>query len=52
VLFLDNSIDYEKPTYLFEINKKNEKAIELRKFVTDLPEYSKTRFPAIFDLIS
>lgn len=52
VLFLDNSIDYSFPTELFEINKKDENEIELRKFVTDLPAYSKTRFPAIFDLIS
>ncbi len=52
VLFLDNSMDYETPSYLFEIIKKDENEIELRKFVTELPEYSKTRFPAIFDLIS
>lgn len=52
VLFLDNSRDYEKLTYLFEIIKKNENEIELRKFVSVLPRYVKTRFPAIFDLIS
>lgn len=52
VLFLDNSMDYEKPNYLFEITKINEDSIELRKFVSELPEYAKIRFPAIFELIS
>lgn len=52
VLFLDNSIDYSLPNELFEIIKNDENELEIRKFVVDLPEFSKTRFPAIFDLIS
>ncbi len=52
VLFIDNSIDYSLPNEIFEIIKRDENELEYRKFVVELPKYSKTRFPAIFDLIS
>jgi|SRR5690606_11219428 len=50
IAFLDNSDDENIPSYLFELNKKNENEFEII-IHQDIPEYVKRRLPSIFDLI-
>jgi len=48
--FIDNSLNQE-PTFLFELVKNQEDLFELTMFVEELPDYTETRLPAIFNLI-
>lgn len=48
--FIDNSL-YQEPTFLFELIKDQKDSFEFTQFIDELPEYTKRRLPAIFDLL-
>lgn len=50
LLFIDNSTE-SIPTFLFEMFKTNSNEFSINKLTNQLPEYTKRRLPAIFELI-
>lgn len=51
ILLIDNSSENSGPLELFELEKSKENQFVLRQFCDELPEYSKRRFPTIFNLL-
>ena len=51
ILLIDNSSEESTPIALFELEKNESKKFIFRLFSDKIPEYSKRRFPKIFNLL-